>query len=296
MKKKFKSIFIIALTIGLFTSCDDDLDTNEALPFEPIGGFQNSDEIKSDNLIVKMSFEDNLVDQKGNLSGANPTDVTYQEGFVGKAYKGSTASFATFSGVNNSISSLSSITSSMWIKTSQHEGGAQCLFMLPKTTDFWGNIFVLIEGTTQSSMQLKVHLQKDVTPSIPWSGQWIDHSGENRLPDMYNDWKHIVWSYNEETSKYNIYINGNKISLPADMTNRLTNDVNSGGLPLGALASSNTQGFIIGGYQQHIGSPWNAPDSWMLPYTGLMDEFRIYNAALTDDEVHSLYLLEKEGR
>jgi hypothetical protein len=35
------------------------------------------------------------------------------------------------------------------------------------------------------------------------------------------------------------------------------------------------------------------PDGWMLNYTGLMDEFRIYNAALSDNEVVALYKLEK---
>jgi len=48
--------------------------------------------------------------------------------------------------------------------------------------------------------------------------------------------------------------------------------------------------------QQHLGAPWGAADGWMLNYTGLMDEFRIYNAALTDNEVISLYKLEKDNR
>jgi hypothetical protein len=39
-------------------------------------------------------------------------------------------------------------------------------------------------------------------------------------------------------------------------------------------------------------SPWGAPDGWMLNYTGLMDEFRIYNT-LSDNEVVALYKLEK---
>lgn len=297
MKRNFKTIFLTAFAIGtLTTSCNEDLDSNEAIPFEPIGGYDNSDDIQPSNLIVKMSFEDNLVDAKGNLTSPNATNVSYSVGKVGKAYQGSTSSFATFSGINNAVSGLSSITSSMWIKTTQHTGGAQCLFMLPKTTDFWGNIFVLIEGTDLTTMQLKVHLQKDVTPSIPWSGQWIDHAGDNRIPDMYNSWKHVVWTYDENTSKYNIYIDGTKLILPDGMTNRFTNDVSSGGVPLGALANSSVQGFVLGGFQQHIGTPWSAPDGWMLPYSGQMDEFRMYKTALSDDEVRSLYLLEKEGR
>jgi hypothetical protein len=34
----------------------------------------------------------------------------------------------------------------------------------------------------------------------------------------------------------------------------------------------------------------------MLNYTGLMDEFRVYNIALTENEVVALYKLEKDNR
>jgi hypothetical protein len=40
----------------------------------------------------------------------------------------------------------------------------------------------------------------------------------------------------------------------------------------------------------------NAPEVWMLNYTGLMDEFRVYNIALTENEVVALYKLEKDNR
>jgi hypothetical protein len=59
------------------------------------------------------------------------------------------------------------------------------------------------------------------------------------------------------------------------------------------LANSNVSKFI-GGFQQRLGAPWGAPDGWMLNYTGLMDEFRIYNAALSDNEVVALYKLERK--
>ena len=42
--------------------------------------------------------------------------------------------------------------------------------------------------------------------------------------------------------------------------------------------------------------PWGTPDGWMLNYTGLMDEFRIYDSALEDNEVSALYKLEKDKR
>jgi hypothetical protein len=62
-----------------------------------------------------------------------------------------------------------------------------------------------------------------------------------------------------------------------------------------ALANSNVSKFIIGG-SATLRSSLGCPDGWMLNYTGLMDEFRIYNAALSDNEVVALYKLEKDNR
>ena len=65
---------------------------------------------------------------------------------------------------------------------------------------------------------------------------------------------------------------------------------------LGNLSNSDVSKFVIGGYQQHLGSPWGNPDGWMLKYTGLLDEFRIYDIALTSGQVDALYQLEKNNR
>lgn len=285
-------------TVALVSCNKESIDEDNApIPYAPIGGYASSDEISPSNLLVKCSFEDNITDSKNGISGGNGTDVTYQTGVKGKAYQGSSSAFIAYDNVSNDVKNLSSITVSGWIKTNPHTGGAQCLFMLPKTTDFWGNIFTLIEGTgPNTTMLVKNHIQKDVTPSIPWSGQWIVHDGSNVLNNMFGVWKHMVWSYNATTSTYSMYIDGQKLTLPESMSKRYTNDPASGGVPYGNLASSDVSKFVIGGYQQHLGSPWSAPDGWMLHYTGLLDEFRIYNTALADNDVRALYLLEKDNR
>jgi len=299
--KKNKYIFLFASVLAsqFFVSCNEDsIDkVNSPIAYESIGGYENSDDIAASNLVTKLSFEDNVTDSKGGITGGVGTNVTYGTGIKGKAYKGSSSSFIAYSTVASSVVALKSITVSMWINTNPHTGGAQSLFMLPKTTDFWGNIFSMIEGTgPATTMLMKNHLQKDVTPSISWSGQWIAHDGTNVLPNMFGSWKHVVWTYNGATSIYSMYIDGQKLDLPIGMAKRYTNDPASGGVGYGDLANSDVSKFIIGGFQQHLGTPWGAPDGWMLNYTGLMDEFRIYNAALSDNEVVALYKLEKDNR
>ncbi|WP_348811558.1 LamG domain-containing protein [Flavobacterium maritimum] len=299
--KKNKYVFLFASVVAtqFFVSCNEDsIDkVNAPIPYDGIGGYENSDDVAASNLISKLSFDGNIADSKSGLTGGVGTNVTFDTGIKGQAYKGSASSFIAYNTVANSVIDLKNITVSMWINTNPHTGGAQSLFMLPKTSDFWGNIFSMIEGTgPEETMLIKNHLQKDVTPSIPWSGQWLVHDGTNVLPDMFGTWKHLVWSYNASSSTYSMYVDGVKLELPEGMSKRYTDNPDSGGVGYGALANSDVSKFVIGGFQQHLGAPWNAPESWMLNYTGLMDEFRMYDIALNDNEVKALYLLEKDNR
>ena len=293
MKNSIK-IFCLSAVVSMqfLASCTNNVDSNEPLPLPPVGGYDSSDDIAKSNLIVKFGFEDNINDSFSGATGGVATNVSYVEGIKGKAYQGTATTFAGFSAVNAKLSGLKSITNSVWIKTSAG-AGAQCLFMLPKTSDFFGNIFVLIDGSSNGNMNLKVHIQKT---GAAWSGQWMEHVGSNALANMYGEWKHLVWTYDASTSKYKMYVNGEKLNLPDGFTNRFASDPANGGLPLGELMNSDVSKFIIGGFQQHLGAPWGIPESWMVPYTGLMDELRIYDIALTDSEVRFLYKLEKTNR
>lgn len=298
--KKNKSIFLLSFVLAstLFVGCEDSIDkVNSPIPYESIGGYENSDDIAASHLVSKFSFDGTIDDSKSGITGGIGTNVSYDTGVKGSAYKGSTTSFIAYNNVANSVINLKSITVSMWIKTDPHTGGAQSLFMLPKKTDFWGNIFSLIEGTgPATTMLMKSHVQKDVTPSIPWAGQFIEHSGTNVLNNMFGSWKHLVWTYNGTSSTYSLYVDGQKLDLPASISKRYASDPLTGGGSYGELANSEVSKFIIGGYQQHLGAPWSSPDGWMLHYTGLMDEFRIYDSALSDNEVTALYKLEKDKR
>jgi hypothetical protein len=60
--------------------------------------------------------------------------------------------------------------------------------------------------------------------------------------------------------------------------------------PLGDLSNSNVSKFYRR-FSTTSRCSWNAPEVWMLNYTGLMDEFRVYNIALTENEVVALYKL-----
>ena len=263
-------------------SCTDKDGINDYKPIRPIGGYTSSSEIAPGALVAKWSFDGSVIDSVNNLNGT-ATNVTFTAGRKGQALKGSANGFVSYPTPGTNITDLESFTITMWINTDKHDGGAQSVFMLPRTSDFWGNMFMLIEGNNgpTDSMLVKFH----------FNGQWAELTGNNRLPSMYGGWKHLAFTYNATTSKFNVYLNGLKRSLPANITDRT-----SGGNPLGPLNFTDVSKLIIGGFQQHLGTPWNNPDGWMLNYTGLLDEFRIFNMPLSDTEINSLYKLEALGR
>ena len=156
--------------------------------------------------------------------------------------------------------------------------------MIPQTGGFWGNMFMLIEGNgsaTDNSMLVKFHFGPDGGPN----DQWVVYENANRLPNMYGAWKHLVYTYDAASSKFEVYLDGNKLNMPASITDR-----KAGANPLGSNFSfKNVSKFIIGGYQQHLGAPWSAPDSWMKTYRGMLDQFRIYGKALSAAEVKALF-------
>jgi hypothetical protein len=137
-------------------------------------------------------------------------------------------------------------------------------------------------------MVLKI-MQKDVTPGIPYSGQFIEHAGLKYCP-MFGAWKHVVWSYNATHSTYSMFIDGKKLNLPAALA-KVILTIQMQGTALGDLSNSNVSKFIYR-FSTTSRCSWNAP-GMDVELHRLMDEFRVYNIALTENEVVALYKLER---
>jgi hypothetical protein len=182
----------------------------------------------------------------------------------------------------------------MWVNTNRHDGGAMGVFALGKQDgSFWGNFFLFIEGqnpANREEMFMKLHFEKNNAPFVE---HWIEPNGPFRPVDMYGAWRHIAWTYDATTSKVGWYINGQKKALPPGAESRIAD---GSGTPLGPLNFKNPTKFVIGGFQNNAGAPFNSPEPWMLNYTGMLDEFRIYNKALSEIEISAIVTLERQGR
>src|SRR3546814_388213 len=103
------------------------------------------------------------------------TGISYVEGVRGMAYQGSAGGQIQFASAGK-LAEMTSFSVTFWMNTEKHEGGAQSIFMLPNSEDFWGNLFVIIEGNNSpddNSMQLK----------LKYGNNWADFNGSNGMED-----------------------------------------------------------------------------------------------------------------
>lgn len=292
-----KTLLLLAAG-ACITSCtkpvlDDDFPAGDP---PPIGAYTNSDEVAASELVAHFPFEGNPNDVKGGVTGGTLTGSAsfVAAGRKGQAYQGANNSFIAYN-TAGPLASLASYTVSMWINTQKHDGGAQSVFTVPKGDgSFWGNFFMLIEGAgaSENRMLVKVHMEKNSTPPVPNVEHWLETNGDLRLNDMYGGWRHIAFTYNAATSTFTMYANGNLVPFPEATTKREA----ATGQPLGALAFKDANRFIIGGFQNHLGAPFNGLEPWMLTYTGRLDEFRVYKSALSAQDLNAVFQLEKQGR
>jgi hypothetical protein len=273
-----------------FTSCDEDNDDED----NNASGYKASDEVASANLVAKFSFENNVDDTKGNITGGTSSGTSFIAGAKGQAWKGNTNGYVLYTGVSSAISGLQSVTISSWVKTSAHNDGAESWFQLLNDSNWIGNLFILQENGAAGSDSIRIKFTMNSWNATAWKEQWTELGGENRIKIGNDEWHHVVCSYDAATSKLAVYVDGAKRNLPANVTDKYQDDPTKGGAPLGNLAFKNVTKFVFGCYKQNL--PGGAPDSWMKNYDGGLDEFRIYSKALADADVKALYDLEKAGK
>lgn len=296
MKKHPLNILFFAATTALlalnFSAC-----TKE--PEDDLGGggntaYTNSDDIASINLVAKFSFENSLADAKGNITGETANSITFGTGAKGNAYQGAATGYALYSNISPAISNLQSFTMASWVKTTNHTDGAESWFQILNDSNWIGNLFVLQESGADNTDSVRIKLTFNKWDAPSWKEQWVDMNGDNRLKIGNNEWQHITATYDAVSSKLTFYINGKLQEKSEDVTNRYGDDPANGGGPLGPLKFKGATRFVFGCFNNHL--PGNTPDPWMKHFDGGLDEFRIYNKALSSSDVESLYSLEKQGK
>jgi hypothetical protein len=110
---------------------------------------------------------------------------------------------------------------------------------------------------------------------------------ETKIPNMLNKWTYIAITYDAGTSKLNLYVDG--VVSPGISNKTL------GGGNYGKVKFNNFNGMVLGTYQfQTDPSLTNhGPENWARSFNGALDQFRLYNRALTAAEVTEHFTTKK---
>jgi hypothetical protein len=142
MKKINTSTYLLLFWFHIFfISCNQDsIDkVNSPIAYESIGGFKI--QMILHNLITKFSFENSISDSK---TGGVGTDVSYAPGIKGKHIKD--LLLLSLTTTANPLIAIKALLFLCGLKQT-HIRRSTIFIYVTKTTDFWGNIFTLVEGT-----------------------------------------------------------------------------------------------------------------------------------------------------
>lgn len=279
---KITGALMIAMMImmsSMLTSCNKDGD--------PDDGKIDPGTIATTNLVAYFPFDGNGTEEIANLTPTLQPNVTYVAGRRGQAYQGANMAHLLYTlPATSKLKTLTSFSVAMWIKSPLVTGDPEItLFEIGKSDDFfWGNLKLglLRLNATADSLNFKAFFLKN---GAVWSGQHISYS-DPLFP--INMWMHMVFQYDQTTSKFMIYKDGVKIVTNEGVENRwAAGDDVVPRPPLGPLAFANADKINIGAWRPK--TEGTATDAWMGWFLGNMDELRVYDKALTAAEVKALY-------
>lgn len=284
-------MLILSLLVLSF-ACKKDGNPNNLPPVSPddyagtIDGFRSSDEIFPQNLVAYWNFNDNKTELKSNSTPTSSAGDSYAEGGItGKAlrlmngYLYYAKQFSAFK-----TDSLKSWSISVWVKILNNGSKRTMLFQLARPGMFTGNInFHLNTQAFPASNTTTLRIQ----PTFATVGGGTQDNLNNNLSPVIgaDKWTHIVLTYEFTTGVFNIWADGVKV----------------GGFPNRGTGNNSFRAYepsevIIGSNYNGIPGKEVSTDVSIAPMTGQIDELRIFNRALPDAFILSLYNLGKAGK
>lgn len=243
-------------------------------PTTPLRFYVPFDSVSPEQSQINLRFRDSISDYPSFFPSS---DVSVIPGATGTAEFGGSVVYTNA----NDWGMSSSFTIAFWEKNTVPQSEPQWLFTLPSKVggDKTAITAFVDHKNTGSTDQV-------ATVKIIFEDQWLTFEGNNKMPGnlLNNDWHHLALVYDETTSKMTYYVDGVALTgLPSGTT-----DVVKSGNPRGPASFTEPNGFVIGGWSKHGGFGGNQ-DSWVQPWKGGIDQFRLYNKALSATEVAALY-------
>jgi len=291
MKTFLKNRMVLLLGLLLvpaltFLSCEKTDDDGD-------GGRIDPNTIATTDLVAHWTFDLTGIERIGNIAPIAPVSPfvfpTYviASGRRNHGYQGAANAHLSYVLPPASpLRNLTSFTVSFWLRSPLITGDpVPTIFEIGRSDDlFWGNLKVHLERlpATADSLNIRTFFRKH---GVPWAGQF---TGFSHRSFAINRWLYITLMYNEVTSKYEMFLNGAKVTTNPGVEDRWQGPPEvTPRQPLGPLAFNNPDRINFGAWRPRIEA--GATDVWMGWFLGAIDEFRVYDRALTAAEVKALY-------
>ena len=235
-------------------------------PTTPLRFFVSFDSTSTDDKQINIRFKDSI---SGYPSFFPDNSIKVVPGIKGTAYEGNLDKNLTYLNVNDWGKSTS-FTIAFWMKKNGiNNNDAEFVMSIPSTAGHWSNSNMLLifdhkgAGSTADSSVIKLMVAEGT------NDHWFELVGNNRMPRVTDgQWHHLAFAYDEATSQMRIYRDGVLYSTQS-----------WAGHGAIKMSESKATGFYLGG----------RTTDWGKSFNGSLDQFRLYNKALTAAEVQSLY-------
>lgn len=247
----------------------------------------------AENLVVYFSFDnDNLIEVgEGITFKENKGQASIATGFIGKGWtnksgNNATEAYSKFDVASGSaFSKIENFTFSAWIKNvaANPKGGLISLnggrMSATQPHDFPAFIIYFDNNGEDAETHEKWQQVNGRFIFHDAAGAeqnlWLD-TGAPALA-VYGEWFHFAVTYEPAAKVAHLYVNSEEIR-------ELTFDP---GIPFNNLVTNYTNALYIGAWSTYVEG--DSVQSWQNYWPGSIDEVRIFNRALTPDEILALY-------
>ena len=212
----------------------------------------------------------------------------FQKGQVKNAYFNTSAkndeSYLKFNlAKDNALSKLEDVTITVWVKNVE-EFQKGCLFsvngkLFPQQD--WPSLVVMFdnkgvdEATQEKRQQINGRImfkKDDGSETNMWLDTWDPAFA------VYDKWCQIAFTYTASTGAWSLYVDAVKVK-DAEYGDKM---------PFGKCIPADADALYVGGWSSWIEKYQGAAD-WQTYFAGGIDEIRIFNKALSENEVSALY-------
>jgi hypothetical protein len=301
MKKVTKSAWALAAVILIATVGCNDKNNDIVLP--DINGYPSSDAVASANIVAYWPLDGTGNEKKTGTAPTSSVNAVYIPGVKGQGVQ-LTGGYIYYASPLGALTTNQAFTLSAWVQAANNgmDGGNPPANNFPLSYfqstipgQLFGNLTAMVEAG-----QYKVGRDTMVFKSIykDFNNGTQDNINNYGIAGTEynvvkkagtNQWVHIVTTYNPAggtgaQSIFRIYADSVLISN-TNFENR------------GANSFKYTAGeVIIGGWYNNIPGKTVSADTWTQPFTGKIDEVRLFNKLLTRDEITALWKLGLAGR